>query len=108
MRKIAPLMFEFRYLNDENSVRNVKRAYDRIFSIAYKRILDSKSTQKYNNMYEELPNPGGGSGDVKSEENYGLPDGQGRQDPGSKGGQGLEGGQWITGTKIKKRDLRYE
>jgi hypothetical protein len=49
MNKIAPLKFTFEYLNAEDSVERLKRAYSILFLLAKKNIIDKERQLKISN-----------------------------------------------------------
>lgn len=46
MRKIAPLKFEFVYIDAPDSKERLKRAYGRIFAIARQNIINRRILEK--------------------------------------------------------------
>ena len=47
MKKVAPIIFSFVYLDSATSEERSEMAYARIFRQAWKNIVDKQSTQKY-------------------------------------------------------------
>lgn len=97
MRGITPITFSFVYSDTPDSSRRLADVYRRIFSQAWKNILDKQSTQKYTETtYEKstdsgrVLDAGGGSEDSQGEEDHGVPDGAEGQNPSGEVRESLE------------------
>gem|GEM_PF-3140318 len=47
MKKVTPISFSFDYQGGDESEERCSRAYSRIFRAAWKKLIDTDSTQKY-------------------------------------------------------------
>lgn len=104
MRKIAPILLKFVYIENSNSV-GVERAYNRIFELARKRMeLDNKSTKEYIDTYggnRKIFDTGRSSQKDESGANYCLSNVQSREDTGDKVWRSVEDQSEETDSVIK-------
>lgn len=98
MRKVTPIKFSFVYLNTDKSKSRLADAYRRIFTKAWKNLLDKQSTQKYtDNNYDKstterrIPNDRRVGQDTQSHKSDTLPHGAQGQDSSNKVRQVVEG-----------------
>lgn len=105
VRKIAPILFKFVYIENPNSV-GVERTYNRIFELANKKMkLDIKSIKEYSGIYgrdRNIFDPRGSSQKNESRADYRLPNVQSKEDSGNKVWRSMENQPKETDSVIKK------
>jgi len=97
MRGITPISFRFVYVDKPESPERLSDAYRRIFTQAWKNIVDKQSTTKYSeNTYDAANDPRrvsdnrGSSQDTQSDQCNALPNGTERKNTGGKVRQSME------------------
>lgn len=93
MRKIAPIVFKFTYVENLNT-DGIEHAYNRLFELARRRMeLDNKSTEEYsgvNGRNGNISDAGGSSKKVEGGTDYCLQNVSIQKDSGDKVWWGME------------------